>query len=476
MKEINKHIVILGAGESGAGAAILAKKQGWQCFVSDFGTIKPEYQQLLQAAEIEFEQGQHSLDRILKADLVIKSPGIADTLEIIQSIEEKDIPIIDEIEFAARYTKGKIIATTGSNGKTTTTLLVHHILKTAGLDVGLAGNVGHSFAKQVAEGDHEYYALEVSSFQLDRCYDFAPDIMIITNITADHLNRYDYKLENYIASKFRLVQNKTAEQTFIYCTENENTLYGMQHFFTEDKTACIGIAMNDGGGEDLVVAEFKMPKRDLALKGRHNHFNMRAAAAAVQQLGKVSKESICKAFASFVNEAHRMESVISINEVEYINDSKATNVDAVFYALDAMTKPIVWIVGGVDKGNDYTQLFDLVREKVRAIVCLGKDNSPIIKAFKPINDWIIETNNMQEAIKVASLYTEAGDVVLLSPACSSFDLFENYKRRGEIFKEILLQQHKILTEGVSVELNMNIKMNPTSQKTDENDNFMIHDT
>lgn len=472
MKETNKHIVILGAGESGAGAAILAKKQGWQCFVSDFGTIKPEYQQLLQAAEIEFEQGQHSLDRILKADLVIKSPGIADTLELIKSIEQENIPIIDEIEFAARYTKGKIIATTGSNGKTTTTLLVHHILKTAGLDVGLAGNVGHSFAKQVAKGDHEYYALEVSSFQLDRCYDFAPDIMIITNITADHLDRYDYKLENYIASKFRLVQNKQKEQTFIYCSENENTLYGMQHFFAQENEAgCIALAMKDGGREDLVVGDFKMSKRDLSLEGRHNHFNMRAAAAAVQQLGKVSNENIRKAFASFVNEAHRMESVVTINEVEYINDSKATNVDAVFYALDAMTKPIVWIVGGIDKGNDYTQLFDLVREKVRAIVCLGKDNSPIIKAFKPINDWIIETNNMPEAIKVASLYAEAGDVVLLSPACSSFDLFENYKRRGEIFKEILLQQHKVLTEGVSVELNMNINMNPTSQKTDDTDKW-----
>jgi UDP-N-acetylmuramoylalanine--D-glutamate ligase len=472
MNDANKHIVILGAGESGAGAAILAQKQGWQCFVSDYGTIKPEYQELLNNAEIEFEQGQHSLDRILKADLVIKSPGIADTVAIIKAIEEQNIPIVDEIEFAARYTKAKIIATTGSNGKTTTTLLVHHILKTAGLDVGLAGNVGYSFAKQVAEGDHDYYALEVSSFQLDRCYEFAPDIMIITNITADHLDRYDYKLENYIASKFRLVQNKQPEQTFIYCTENENTDYGMQHYFKQDdKAGCIGLAMNDGGGEDLVIGNFRMPKRDLSLQGRHNYFNMRAAVAAVQQLGKVSNEAICKALASFVNEAHRMESVVTINEVEYINDSKATNVDAVFYALDAMTKPIVWIVGGIDKGNDYSQLFDLVREKVRAIICLGKDNSPIIKAFKPINDWIIETNNMPEAIKVASLYAEAGDVVLLSPACSSFDLFENYKRRGEIFKEILLQQHKILTEGVSVELNVNINMNPTSQKTDENDKW-----
>ncbi len=476
MKDTNKNIVILGAGESGAGAAILAKKQGWQCFVSDYGTIKPEYQQLLKQAEIEFEQGQHSLERILQADLVIKSPGIPDTIGLIKTIEEQNIPIIDEIEFASRYTKGKIIATTGSNGKTTTTLLIHHILKTAGLDVGLAGNVGYSFAKQVAEGDHEYYALEISSFQLDRCYDFAPDIMIITNITADHLDRYDYKLENYIAAKFRLVQNKQPEQAFIYCTENENTEYGMQHFFKKDHTSCIGLAMNDGGGEELMVGDFRMPKRDLSLQGRHNHFNMRAAAAAVQQLGNVPKEAIRKAFASFVNEAHRMESVVTINQVEYINDSKATNVDAVFYALDAMTKPIVWIVGGIDKGNDYSQLFDLVREKVRAIVCLGKDNSPILKAFKPINDWIVETHSMPEAIKVASLYAEAGDVVLLSPACSSFDLFENYKRRGEIFKEILLQQHKILTEGVSVELNVNINMNPTSQKTDENDHNMTDDT
>ena len=467
-----KNSIILAAGESGVGAALLAKKQGYSVFVSDYGMIKEEYKKELIDNGIDFEEGTHSTDKILqRADLVIKSPGISEKVAIVKALVEKGVEIIDEIEFASRYTTATIVAITGSNGKTTTTRLIWHILKMAGLNVGLAGNVGFSLAKQVATDDKDYYAVEVSSFQLDRCTSFRPKVAVLTNITPDHLDRYDYKLENYIASKFRIVQNKGLEDVFIYNSEDENIKYGRYHYWKQEGAeGCIPVSMQalaDNESTDLVVEHcgYRIPKAELTIAGWHNRFNISMAVLAAKQLG-VSDEDISKALRSFENEAHRLESVVNINEVEYINDSKATNVDAVFYALDAMTKPVVWIVGGIDKGNDYSPLFDLVRQKVRAIICLGKDNSKIKAAFSPITEMIVETNNMPEAIKLSSLYAEAGDAVLLSPACSSFDLFNNYKHRGDVFKEILIQQHKILTEGVQVQMNINIDMNPGEGKSD----------
>lgn len=467
-----KNIIILGAGESGVGAALLAKKQGWSVFVSDVGMIKDLYKKELTDNGIAFEEGTHSVDKIVAtADLVIKSPGISEKAEIIKALCEKGVEIVDEIEFASRYTDAIIIAITGSNGKTTTTRLVWHILKTAGYKVGLAGNVGFSLAKQVAIGDMDYYALELSSFQLDGCTSFRPKLAILTNITPDHLDRYDYKLENYIASKFRIVQNKRLEDVFIYNNDDENIKYGFHHFWKQESgEGCIPISMQALAAseqEELEVEHcgYRIRKADLTIQGWHNRFNISAAVLAAKQLG-VSDEEITRALITFENEAHRLEPVVTIQEVTYINDSKATNVDSVFYALEAMTQPIVWIVGGVDKGNDYSPLFDLVRQKVRAIVCLGKDNSKIIAAFSPITNLIVEAHTMQEAIKVSSLYAEKGDVVLLSPACASFDLFNNYEHRGNTFKEILLEQHTILTAGVSAQINLNINMNPGEGKTD----------
>ena len=465
-----KNIVVLGGGESGIGAAILAKKQGFDVFVSDLGLIARHYKEKLKEYEIEFEEEKHSVEKILNtADLMIKSPGIPDNVPLVKQLKTKGVEVIDEVEFAGRYTKAKIIATTGSNGKTTVTKLVYHILKIAGFDVGLAGNIGFSFAKQVAEEDKDYYALELSSFQLDNMTAFNPDIAILVNITPDHLDRYDYKLENYIASKFRIVQNKGAEQVFIYNSDDENIHYGFEHCYNGNQDGLIPLSMKDLEQESELFrvpgTDFEQAKSELALKGRHNLFNMQCAVLACKQIG-VANKAIAKALQSFENEPHRLETVITINHVTYINDSKATNVDAVFYALEAMEKPIVWIAGGIDKGNDYTQLFALVKEKVRAIVCLGKDNSKIMAAFKDIHEIIIESRSIHEAIKIASLYAEAGDVVLLSPACSSFDLFENYAARGDQFKAVLLQQYKMMTEGVQVEMNLNFKINPVDNQSD----------
>lgn len=467
-----QYIVVLGGGESGVGAAILAKKQGFDVLVSDLGSIKAAHKKVLQEYQIDFEEGGHSKALILeKANLVIKSPGIPNKVAMIQALLEKGVEVIDELEFAARYTKGKIIAITGSNGKTTTTRLVHHILETASLDVGLAGNIGFSWAKQVAENDRAYYALEVSSFQLDNMYQFNPAIAILVNITPDHLDRYDYKLSNYIASKFRIIQNKTTADTFIYSKEDENIAYGFEHYFKADKAGLLPVSMKDLEGllETFRVpyTDFEMPVSELTLKGRHNYFNMQCAVLAAKQLG-VENEVIRTALQSFVNDPHRLESVISLNGVEYINDSKATNVDATYFALEAMDKTTVWIVGGVDKGNDYTPLIPFIKDKVRAIVCLGKDNSKIKAALEEVHEIIVETLSVEEAIKVASLYAEEGDAVLLSPACASFDLFSNYIDRGNQFKEILLHQHKIMTEGVQVSLDITINVNPSNNQTDTN--------
>lgn len=467
---MTQKIIILGAGESGVGAALLAKYLGHAVFVSDLGSIADKYKQVLVDQQIDFEEGQHSTEKILaEANLVIKSPGIPEKVALVQALKKQGIPVIDEIEFATKHTAAKIIAITGSNGKTTTTKLIYEMLKAADYKVGLAGNIGHSLAKQVATNDQEYYVLELSSFQLDGMQDFVPDVAVLVNITADHLDRYEYKLENYIASKFRIVQNKQDEQVFIYNEEDKNIAYGFKHFYNKNQQNLLGVSMPDSEQPELHVphTDFVIDKADLTLQGRHNHFNIQCAVLAAQAVG-VSKDAIQQTLTSFQNEAHRLERVCIINHVEYVNDSKATNVDAVYYALEAMTKPVVWIVGGVDKGNDYSVLFDLVKEKVRAIVCLGIDNSKIQAAFEPIHDIIIETRSVEEAIKVGSLYAEQDDVILLSPACASFDLFKNYEDRGNKFKGVLMHQIKMMTEGITVTINAQLEIHPVNNKTDDN--------
>lgn len=465
-----KNIVILGGGESGVGAAILAQKEGFEVWLSDAGKIAAKYKEILEAKKIAYEEEGHNVEKILEiADLVVKSPGIPDHVPLVVALKEKGVEIIDELELASRYTKAKLIAITGSNGKTTTTRLIHHILLKAGLDVGLAGNIGFSLAKQVAEQDRAYYVVEVSSFQLDHMTSFSPLVAVLLNITPDHLDRYDYQMNQYIASKFRIIQKEQKEQVFIFNQEDENISYGFEHCYKGNPSQLIPVSMatieQDVQQFEMPALGLSMPLSSLTLKGRHNYFNIQCAVWAAKQLD-ISNAVIVEALTSFENEPHRLESVITLEGVEYINDSKATNVDAVYYALEAMTKPVVWIVGGVDKGNDYSALFDLVKEKVRAIVCLGKDNSSILKAFKGIHNIIVESQSMEEAIKIASLYAETGDAVLLSPACASFDLFKDYIVRGDKFKAILWQQHKIMTEGISVTLTINLNTNPVDHQSD----------
>ncbi len=468
------NIVVLGGGESGVGAAILAVKQGHTVLVSDFGTIKPAYQQVLEQHGIPYEQGGHSEARILQANLVIKSPGIPDSVPLIQQLEAQGTPIIDEIEWASRHSNSFVIAITGSNGKTTTTKLIHHLLTVGGLDAGLGGNIGYSWAKQVALSPKPYYVLEVSSFQLDRIQEFCPNVAVLLNISADHLDRYQYNIEEYAAAKLRLVKNKQQAQTIIYNSADvliKKGLEANEGRHTDDQYW--GVNPEDYQAESTVFrvphSTFEQPKSELALQGRHNAFNMQCAVLAAEQVG-VSADAIAQGLRSFENDPHRLETIMTLEGVTYINDSKATNVDAVYWALDAMTKPVAWIVGGVDKGNDYRPLFDLVRQKVRAIVCLGKDNSKIKAAFEGVHDIIVETLSMEEAIKVASLYAETGEVVLLSPACASFDLFENYMARGNRFRAILEEQHRLLTEGISVTLDIQWKQNPVDNQRDDNNN------
>lgn len=469
---MEKTVVVLGAGESGVGAAILAKQQGFEVFVSDLGVIKDEYVAELAKHNIAFEQEKHSVHKILNiAQLVIKSPGIPEKADLIVQLRAKGVEIIDEMEFAFRY-KGdaKLIGITGSNGKTTTTRLTYHILQTAGYKVGLVGNVGYSFAKQIAENPCDFYVAELSSFQLDGATSLRPDVAILLNITPDHLDRYEYKLENYIASKFRIVQAKKSDDVFIYNNEDVNVAYGLQHFYNGTAENMYGVSMasllNDEEFLHVPHTSYSIRKGDLTLKGRHNWFNTSCAVLAAKQVG-VSDEAITHALTTFENEAHRLEYVITLNGVDFINDSKATNVDSVWYALDAMQKPIVWIVGGTDKGNDYTPLFDLVRQKVKAIVCMGKDNTKLREVFTPIQPILEETISVHEAIKVATLYAEAGDVVLLSPACASFDLFKNYRDRGDQFKRVLQEMHQVMTKGISVSLNFSINMNPAQNQSDD---------
>lgn len=440
---MDKRIVILGAGESGTGAAVLAKSKGFEVFVSDLGKIKPAYKEILFNYEIDWEEEQHTERAILNADEVIKSPGISDKADIIQLIQKKKIPVISEIEFAGRYTTAKKICITGSNGKTTTTSLLHHMLRRAGLNCGLAGNVGKSFAMQVATKNYDYYVIELSSFQLDGMFEFKPDISILLNITPDHLDRYGYNMQNYVDSKFRIIQNLSEDDYFIYCSDDEITISELEKIvlrakqleFSQEKKVKQGAHVENG---NMVVKvnddEMTIPLSELSLKGKHNTYNSMAASIASRVLD-IKKEIIRECLQDFTGVEHRLERFIKVHGIEFINDSKATNVNSTWYALECMTSPTIWILGGVDKGNDYSSLVPLVKEKVKAIVCLGVDNSKIHAAFKGVVDVIEDATTMKEAVLKAYKQGEKEDVVLLSPCCASFDLFKNYEDRGDQFKE-----------------------------------------
>lgn len=442
-----KKLVVLGAGESGVGTAILGKQKGYDVFVSDKGIITDKYKKVLLNSNISFEEGGHSVFKILEADVVMKSPGIPETVPLILALKEKGIPVISEIEFASKFTKSVIVGITGSNGKTTTTMLVNHILKKANMSVAMGGNIGDSFAQQVAESEVDVQVLELSSFQLDGIVNFAPHIAILTNITPDHLDRYNYSFENYINSKFRITENQTEDDFLIYDADdevitnwlNKNKVKATLLPFSLEKEVEQGAHIKEG----KIILKYKtdqtiMKTKTLALKGKHNTKNAMAAAMTASLL-KVRKESIRESLEDFEGAAHRLEPVLKINGVQYINDSKATNVNATFYALDSVKTPTVWIVGGVDKGNDYLDLMPLVREKVKAIVCLGVDNQKIVQTFHNVVDLIVETAGAEEAVKVAYKISDKGDTVLLSPACASFDLFENYEDRGDKFKQAVRQ-------------------------------------
>ena len=436
-------IIILGAGESGAGSAILARKHGFDVFVSDKGQVKDVYREILDKNKISWEEGTHSESIILSAREVIKSPGIPENAPIIKKIREKGIPVISEIEFAGRYAKGIKICITGSNGKTTVTNLICHILKKAGKNAAMTGNVGNSFAMAVAEENYDYYVIELSSFQLDGMYDFKADIAVLLNITPDHLDRYDYKLQNYIDSKFRITQNQQKKDFLIYWDgdpiikkELSKKKYGMtlMPFSDEVKEGMAAYIENDELIIDYKNKTNLMTIHDFALKGRHNTYNSMAAAIAGKILN-IRKEVIRESLADFQGVEHRLEPVITVCGINFINDSKATNVNSTWYAIECMENNIIWIVGGVDKGNDYSELFPVVKKKVKAIVCLGKDNKKIIEAFKDKVATIVETTSMEEAVRSSYYLAKKGETVLLSPACASFDLFKNYEDRGRQFKQ-----------------------------------------
>lgn len=447
MNYSNQNIAILGAGESGTGAALLAKKYNCEVFVSDLGKIKEKFAEELTNSGIEFEQLQHSNDKILSTDLIIKSPGIPDNSPIVEQARQNRIPVISEIEFAGTFSKGEKIGITGTNGKTTTTMLTYHILKTAGLDVGLAGNVGNSFARELVEKDHTFWVLELSSFQLDGLVNFKNHIAILLNITPDHLDRYQYDVQNYIESKFRIAINQTPEDYFIYNFDDpiiRNQLRKQQMAST-----CLAFSnheISEKGAyvknENLIINMnahkhlFSWETGDFPLIGTHNKYNTMAASIVANVLD-VRKEVIRESLKSFSGIEHRLEPVLTIQGVEYINDSKGTNVNATWYALESMDKPVIWIAGGVDKGNDYTSLVPLVEQKVKHIICLGKDNEKLHKAFHNVTGTMVDTISMVEAVKIAAYLAEEGDAVLLSPACASFDLFENYEDRGKKFKEAI---------------------------------------
>ena len=442
MEGKNKHIVILGAGESGVGAAILAKKQEWNVFVSDAGKIKADYKTELDNNQIEWEENTHSTDRIFQAELIVKSPGIPEKTDLMRALRNKQVKIISEIEFAGYYTRGKSICVTGSNGKTTTTMLTHHILKKAGWDVGLAGNVGKSFAKQVAEGDHDWYVLELSSFQLDDMFEFKADIGILTNITPDHLDRYENQMQKYVDSKFRILNNQNHEDWFIYNYDDpiireelskRKLSMNLAPFSLKEEIKVGAYAVNN----QLIINikdQLTMSIHELALKGKHNTQNSLAAGIAAR-LVEIRKSVVRESLEDFENVEHRLEFVAKVNGIEFINDSKATNINSTWYALETMENPVVWVMGGVDKGNDYSELSNLVKDKVKAIICLGIDNQKIIKAFGHLVETIVEVASATEAVAYAYRLAKKNETVLLSPACASFDLFENYEDRGNQFKQ-----------------------------------------
>jgi UDP-N-acetylmuramoylalanine--D-glutamate ligase len=444
-----KRLVILGGGESGVGAAVLAQKKGFDVFLSDKGKIKDKYKDVLLKYGIKWEEEKHTEALILNADEVVKSPGIPDKAELIKALHKKSIPVISEIEFAGRHTKAKKICITGSNGKTTTTLLIYHMLQKAGFNVGLAGNVGNSFAMQVAENidkkDFDYYVLELSSFQLDGMFEFKADISVLLNITPDHLDRYNYEMQNYVDSKFRIIQNQTEDDAFIFCIDDEVIAKEITNKIIKAKKFPFSIKQKVEQGayldehNQLVINTnnsnpLLMTIQELALQGKHNIYNS-MAAGITGKLVEIRKETIRESLSDFHNIGHRLELVGNIHGIEFINDSKATNVNSTWYALESMTNPVILILGGVDKGNDYSMLNDLIKEKVKVIICLGSDNKKIIKAFGGLVETILEAGSAQEAVAQSYKLGKKGDTVLLSPACASFDLFEDYEDRGTQFKQ-----------------------------------------
>lgn len=440
---MKKRIVILGGGESGTGSAVLASVKGFEVFLSDFGKIPQNQKDRLDKWNISYEEGGHTMEKILDADEVIKSPGIPDTAPVIKAVKDAGINIISEIEFAGRYDRAKKICITGSNGKTTTTSLIYHLLKLAGLNVGLGGNIGQSYAYQVATADFDIYVLELSSFQLDNMYDFKADIAILTNITPDHLDRYDHKLENYARAKFRIVRNMEADDCFIFCSDDEITMKHIDEIVIRAKM--LPFTQKDKVEEGAFVDNDKMVVRyegketsvflkELSLEGKHNLYNSMAAAIAGKVM-EIDDKTIRESLSTFQNVEHRLEKVLTVKGVLYINDSKATNVNSAWYALESMTRPVVWIAGGTDKGNDYSELYDLVRSKVKALICLGVDNDKLHNSFGGMIPVITDAHSAEEAVKKAYEIAQEGDVVLLSPCCASFDLFKNYEERGRLFKE-----------------------------------------
>ncbi len=442
--ENRERIVILGAGESGTGAAILARSKGFDVFVSDAGKIKPFYRDLLDEYQVIYESGGHTERLITNANEVIKSPGIPESAPIIKLLRKKEVQIISEIEFAGRYTNAKKICITGSNGKTTTTSLIHHMMRKAGLNVGMAGNVGRSFALQVATEAYDYYVLELSSFQLDGMFQFKADIAIMLNITPDHLDRYDNNFQNYVDSKFRVTQNLTEEEYFVFCSDDEITIKELEKIVTRAEQLPFAYQKKEHDvawvdqEEELHIefddVDFSMSVQELALKGRHNTYNSMAAGIAGNVL-KIRNDVIREALMDFQGVEHRLETVTKVHGINFINDSKATNVNSTWYALESVKGSTVWIVGGVDKGNDYSELFNLVENKVKAIVCLGKENDRVLKAFNGKVESIVESGNMEDAVKAAYYLARDGETVLLSPACASFDLFESFEDRGRQFKD-----------------------------------------
>jgi UDP-N-acetylmuramoylalanine--D-glutamate ligase len=442
-----KRLVILGAGESGFGTAVLGKKEGYAVFVSDKGKISDKYQALLNEHNIEFESEQHTEEKILNADLVMKSPGIPEKAEMVKKLREKGVKIVSEIEFASWYTDAQIIAITGANGKTTVTSMCYQMLKDAGLNVGLGGNIGQSFAFQVATGTFSHYVLEISSFQLDDIETFRPNVAVLTNITPDHLDRYNYELQNYVTSKFNITKYQQEGDVFIYCNDDEITMENLSRYptkakmipFSYDKEVAEGAYVKENEIQfNINKTQFNMSIQELGVKGRHNVYNSMAAGIVGSVYG-LRKEEIRKSLADFKSLEHRLESVAKVRGIEFINDSKATNVNSTWFALESMSKEIIWIAGGVDKGNDYKVLEPLVKGKVKAMICLGVDNTKLHSAFGKLVDVVVNVHSMRDAVRMAYQLGKSGDAVLLSPACASFDLFENYEDRGKKFKDCVYQ-------------------------------------